>query len=165
MRIPLSFAILISMAGAASAQGSSKVLMPLQGDGTPQSTNRAGNQQALDKLQALPRPTEQGDLNTSQLASAHREQAASMQEKTNGLWQSWLVSVCEGCGSDRRPFTDRDGDEYLKRLRAKQASGTTEKPKYIYYYPAGGEQKAKPSNIAVNLSNESIDQIRRDPNR
>jgi hypothetical protein len=56
----------------------------------------------LDELRAGAEPKKQSDLNTFELASAHRERAESAQEKTNGLWQSWLVSVCEGCG-DQRP--------------------------------------------------------------
>ncbi len=56
----------------------------------------------LDELRALAPPAQQGDLNTGDLASAHRERAKSMAEKTDGLWQSWLVSVCEGCG-DQKP--------------------------------------------------------------
>ncbi|MGW8788694.1 hypothetical protein [Heyndrickxia sporothermodurans] len=56
----------------------------------------------LDELRAAAEPKKQSDLNTVELASAHRERAESAQEKTNGLWQSWLVSVCQGCG-DQRP--------------------------------------------------------------
>lgn len=58
----------------------------------------------LDELHALPKPKQQLDLDTFKLASAHREKATSIEEKTNGLWQSWLVSVCQGCGPERQPI-------------------------------------------------------------
>lgn len=56
----------------------------------------------LDELRTATEPKKQSDLDTFALASAHREQAESADERTNGLWQSWLVSVCDGCG-DQKP--------------------------------------------------------------
>lgn len=85
-----------------------------------------------------------------------------MEEKTNGLWQSWLVSICEGCGPESRPFTDWSGDAYTRRLRAQQ--GPAEKPRYTYYGAPGGGSDG-PASLVSNLSNENIDRIRRDPNR
>ena len=46
-----------------------------------------------------PVPRRADNLNTIELASAHRERARSVEEKTSGLWQSWLVSICDGCVS------------------------------------------------------------------
>ncbi len=123
-----------------------------------------GGKAALDQLGALPKPAQQGDLDTFALASAHRERAESMQQRTDGLWQSWLVSVCEGCGEARRPFSDRDGADYLKKLRAGQPEEAQGRPRFTYYYPAGG-RLPRPDNISADLSNQNIDQIRRDPNR
>ncbi|TXN01546.1 hypothetical protein FV242_18245 [Methylobacterium sp. WL64] len=56
----------------------------------------------LDELRTATEPRQQSGLDTFALASAHREQAKSAAEKTDGLWQSWVVSVCKGCG-DQKP--------------------------------------------------------------
>ena len=64
----------------------------------------------LDELRTATEPRQQSDLDTLALASAHRERAQSTDEKTDGLWQSWVVSVCKGCG-DQKPakaFTLKD---------------------------------------------------------
>lgn len=123
-----------------------------------------GGKAALDRLGSLPKPAQQSDLDTVTLASAHRERAESMQQRTDGLWQSWLVSVCEGCGEARQPFTDRDGANYLRKLRAGQPEQVPSRPRFTYHYPAGG-RVPRADNISADLSNENIDQIRRDPNR
>lgn len=123
-----------------------------------------GGKAMLDRLSALPKPAQQSDLDTVTLASAHRERAESMQQRTDGLWQSWLVSVCEGCGEARQPFTDRDGADYLRKLRAGQPEQVPGRPRFTYHYPAGG-RVPRADNISADLSNENIDQIRRDPNR
>ena len=57
----------------------------------------------LEELKTVGRPKPQTDLDTVKLASAHREQAHSLDEKTNGLFQAWLVSICQGCGVDVKP--------------------------------------------------------------
>jgi hypothetical protein len=136
-----------------------------QGMTKPPAPAVTAHSEALDRLQALPKPAAQKDLNTFDLASAHRERAASMEEKTNGLWQSWLVSVCEGCGPDGRRFTDQSGEAYVRRLRAQQDRNAADRPRYTYSYPSGGDRSARIDNVASHLTNENIDQIRRDPNR
>lgn len=123
-----------------------------------------GGKAVIDQLGALPRPAQQGDLDTFALASAHRERAETMQQRTDGLWQSWLVSVCEGCGEARRPFSDREGAEYLRKLRAAQPEQAPSRPRLTYYVPPG-DRVPRTDNISADLSNENIDQIRRDPNR
>ncbi|TXM94344.1 hypothetical protein FV223_04960 [Methylobacterium sp. WL116] len=65
----------------------------------------------LDELRTATAPTQQSDLDTVTLASAHREQAKSVEEKTNGLWQSWVVSVCKGCG-DQKPAKALEAKDY-----------------------------------------------------
>lgn len=81
-------------AGTATAESLSLRIRPSE---TPET--RAGHREAPPPA---PEPRRQSDLDTVALASAHRERAESVQEKTNGLWQSWLVSVCDGCG-DQKP--------------------------------------------------------------
>lgn len=69
----------------------------------------------LDQLHAAPRPKAQPDLDTVQLAAAHRERAASHDERTNGLWQSWVVAICKGCGVRERQHSDQDVKELVRR--------------------------------------------------
>ncbi|GJD58899.1 hypothetical protein [Methylobacterium dankookense] len=164
MRRLLSIVLLSTLPGGVLAQEDEAKETAPQGTTKLPSPTVSVHSEALDRLQALPKPAAQRDLNTFALASAHRERAASMEEKTNGLWQSWLVSVCEGCGSDGQPFTDLSGEEYAKRQRAQQDRGPATRPRYTYYYPSRGD-RMNVENIAVNLKNENIDQIRRDPNR
>ena len=57
----------------------------------------------LRALNAAPKPTPQNDLSPETIASAHRERASNEDERTSGLFQSWLVSICQGCGVIRQP--------------------------------------------------------------
>ena len=109
----------------------------------------------------------QTDLDTFQLASAHREQAESMRERTNGLWQSWLVSVCEGCGPERRPFFKRR-TQVSQKTPEKVAPGPTARqpvqkavgPKVVATRVVSSRKVA---SIYEDLSDSRIDQIRRAP--
>jgi hypothetical protein len=139
-----SLAALILLTAAAQAQDGAKAL--------------------LDQFDSLPKPAQQSDLDTFALASAHRERAESIRQRTDGLWQSWLVSICAGCGEDRRSVTDREGAEDLRTLRIGQPERGPARPRFTYYVPADG-RVPRPDNISADLSNENIDQIRRDPNR
>ncbi|MCJ2013866.1 hypothetical protein [Methylobacterium sp. J-076] len=120
----------------------------------------------LDELRARAAPPMQSDLNTVELASAHREQARSMEEKTDGLWQSWLVSVCDGCG-DRKPakalrFEDwpaHDASRPTGTLEAKAPSGTPATA------PPGKPDLPARSSLEADLSPENIGAIRRMPPR
>jgi len=165
VRTLLTLAVFTGLCGATEAQTGNKDETPVQGDGTSQKNVREVGHRVLDELRTSPKPVEQGDLNTFTLASAHRERAASMEEKTNGLWQSWLVSICQGCGSDRMPAADRDGLIYAKKVREQQGRAPTGKARYTYFYPTRMLRSGNRQMMADNLSNENIDQIRRDPNR
>lgn len=52
----------------------------------------------LDELHALPKPSQQSDLDTTRIVSVERTMAASAEERRSGLWQSWRVAVCSSCG-------------------------------------------------------------------
>ncbi|MCJ2107989.1 hypothetical protein MKK70_21935 [Methylobacterium sp. E-041] len=122
------------------------------------------------KPAAKPEPEikQQADLDTFQLASAHRERAESMREKTNGLWQSWLVSVCEGCGPERTPYFKRRSQLSEKApANAATAATTAQQPA-----PKAAAPKAVASRTATrrsvasiyeDLSDSRIDEIRRTP--
>lgn len=120
----------------------------------------------LSELRALAPPEKQTDLNTFELASAHREQARSMQEKTDGLWQSWLVSVCAGCG-DQKPVRALRYEDWPKR-NVPLATGSIEK--------SAPTKSARPTDdvkvtahhrgtLEADLSPENVDSIRRGPQR
>ena len=126
--------------------------------------DKAGNDVALSELRAAPIPKQVSNLDTLQLASAHRDRAASVDEKTNGLWQSWTTSICEGCGNTP-PYHDTVRNDFANRkgpagLKAK--AGLGEQQQTV-------RQKALPEpsqrSLDTDLSNESIDQIRRMPGR
>ena len=83
--------------------------------------DKTSNDVQLNELRTAPTPKQVNDLDTLQLASAHRDRAASVDEKTNGLWQSWTTSICEGCGNTpsyqdtvRNDFANRKGLAGLK---------------------------------------------------
>ena len=125
--------------------------------------------EARQKPEVRPEPTvkSQTDLDTLQLASAHREQAESMREKTNGLWQSWLVSICEGCGPERTPYFKRRTQLSHKSLEKVSPALTAQQAA-----PKAVESKAVASPVASrrniasiyeDLSDSCIDEIRRAP--
>jgi hypothetical protein len=119
----------------------------------------------LDELRTMAPPQQQSDLNTVELASAHRERARSMQEKTNGLWQSWLVSVCEGCG-DQKAVRSLQYEEWPDR-NAPLSTGTVkkisaEKPPQATSAPV---TRRPQGTLEANLSPDNVDSIRRMPQR
>jgi len=117
----------------------------------------------LDELRALAPPAQQSDLNTGELASAHRERAKSMEQKTDGLWQSWLVSVCDGCG-DQKPARAQRYEDWPDR--------TTPLPTNVPGAGRAGRESgtmtvaARPSGrLEADLSPANVDTIRRPPQR
>lgn len=124
---------------------------------------------AVQKPEAKPEPEirKQTDLDTFQLASAHREQAESMREKTNGLWQSWLVSICEGCGPERTPYFKRrtqlgqnSSEKAAPVVASQQAAPKAVEPKAVASHATSRRNVA---SIYEDLSDSRIDQIRRTP--
>lgn len=122
----------------------------------------------LEELQsALHRqPQQQTDLDTVALASAHRAQAQSMAEKTDGLWQSWLVSVCDGCG-DQKPARALKLEDWPNR-NALATTGSidhraaAEKPRQV---EAKRVEVRHYGSLEADLSPENVDSIRRMPQR
>lgn len=92
-----------------------------------------------------PVPRQADDLDTVKLASAQRERARSVDERTTGLWQSWLVSICEGCSN--LPPAEQHVQAVARRDAALRAT-----------QPRPDRQRA-----ATDLSNEALNQIRSMP--
>jgi hypothetical protein len=118
----------------------------------------------LDELHTPSEPKKQADLDTVALASAHRERAESQQERTNGLWQSWLVSVCDGCG-DQKPAKALKLEDWPKRDFSMTTGSVDQK------VPAAKVNRAEAKRVDVrhhgsleaDLSPENVDSIRRMP--
>lgn len=120
----------------------------------------------LDELEATGKTKQQDDLDTLRLASAHREQAKSIDEKTNGLFQSWVVSICQGCGVDVKPparelkakdFPLRDVPMTTGGIDPGKTAGA---PKQA----AAPEPRKQPrTSVAADLSPENVDAIRQMP--
>lgn len=116
----------------------------------------------LDELRAGAELKKQSDLNTFELASAHRERAQSAQEKTNGLWQSWLVSVCEGC-ADQRPAKAYRLEDWPSR-GAPLTTGSVDKktdPDKVRHSTVKRAQVRQHGAFEADLSPEHVDSIRR----
>lgn len=122
------------------------------------------NDAKLNELRAGPEPKKQGDLDTLQLASAHRERAVSVEERTNGLWQSWLTSVCEGCGDTPSYRKTVDDDFANRRSLASRGSESLAGRE-----PSKRLPRNKPESFGrplyADLSPEIVGQIRRMPKR
>jgi hypothetical protein len=119
----------------------------------------------LKELEASTTPRQQTDLDTYKIASAHRERADSMREKTNGLWQSWLVSICEGCGPERQPYFRRGPTQFSGKAAPKPAVGQNKSssvPKTAAIQP---QKRSSVITVASDLSDSNIDQIRRAPSQ
>lgn len=120
----------------------------------------------LDELRAAAEPKKQLDLDTFELASAHRERAESAQEKTNGLWQSWLVSVCVGCG-DQGPAKAYRHEDWPNR-NAPLTTGSVgikvlpERLRRVEMRQSGARHRGA---FEADLSPEHVDSIRRMPRR
>ena len=125
--------------------------------------------EADQKPAAKPEPEikQQADLDTFQLASAHRERAESMREKTNGLWQSWLVSVCEGCGPERTPYFKKRSQLSQKvpaqTAPAATAQQSTPKPAETKTVTSRVVSRRNVASIYEDLSDSRIEEIRRTP--
>lgn len=116
-----------------------------------------------DMRPAVGEPRQQSDLDTVALASAHRERAESIQEKTTGLWQSWLVSVCDGCG-DQKPAKALKLEDWPYRPAPVTTGSILHKA-----LPVAARPDAKPpgprrrGTLEADLSPENVDSIRRMP--
>lgn len=81
--------------------------------GLPAMAQEGPRKAILDELNAAPKPRGQNDLDTRQLASAHRERAPTLEERTNGLWQSWVVAICQGCGVQEQLHSKKDVEDLM----------------------------------------------------
>ncbi|SDN03395.1 hypothetical protein SAMN05216360_105147 [Methylobacterium phyllostachyos] len=116
-----------------------------------------------DARSTVGEPRQQPDLDTVALASAHRERAESVDEKTTGLWQSWVVSVCDGCG-DQKPAKALKLEDWPYRTSPVTTGSVLHKA-----LPVAARADAKPSaphphgTLEADLSPENVDSIRRMP--
>ncbi len=116
----------------------------------------------LNELRSAPAPKHAKDLDTLQLASAQRERVASVEEKTNGLWQSWLVSVCEGCG-DTPSYRKTVGDDFANR-KARFLSSLKSNAVRARVDASRAQSPTKSGrSLYADLSSENISRIRRMP--
>ena len=128
---------------------------------TPASPSERGNVQ-LDELRTATEPKKQSDLNTIALASAHRERAASVQEKTDGLWQSWVVSICDGCG-DQKPARLSRYEEWPRREVSLTTGSVDRKApsEKVRQTEVKRAESRHHSSLEADLSPEKVDAIRR----
>lgn len=106
----------------------------------------------------------QPDLDTFVLASAHRERAESMQEKTNGLWQSWVVSVCDGCG-DQKPAKALKVEDWPNRNIPLTTGSLDQKapPPKVNHGETKRVEVRHHGSLEADLSPGNVDSIRRMP--
>lgn len=106
----------------------------------------------------------QSDLDTFVLASAHRERAESMQEKTNGLWQSWVVSVCDGCG-DQKPAKALKVEDWPNRNLPLTTGSVDQKapPTKVNHTETKRVEVRHHGSLEADLSPDNVDSIRRMP--
>lgn len=118
----------------------------------------------LDELRTAAEPQKQSDLDTVALASAHREQAKSVEEKTNGLWQSWLVSVCDGCG-DQKPAKALKLEDWPNRNVPMTTGSVDQKAPSTkaHHSEAKRAEVHHHGSLEADLSPENVDLIRRMP--
>jgi hypothetical protein len=118
----------------------------------------------LDELRTATEPKKQSDLDTVALASAHREQAKSAEEKTNGLWQSWVVSVCDGCG-DQKPAKALKVEDWPNRNLPLTTGSVDQKtpPLKANHAETNRGEVRHHGNMEADLSPENVDSIRRMP--
>ena len=121
----------------------------------------------LNELEALGKPKQQDDLDTYKLASAHREQAKTVDEKTNGLFQSWVVSICQGCGADLKPVREMKAKEFPDRNvpMTTGAIDTNRKPQVTKLAAVPESRKHLHTSAAADLSPEGLEAIRSMPRR
>jgi hypothetical protein len=132
---------------------------------TPTSLGLLKTDVKLDELRALSEPKKQDDLDTVALASAHREHAESMQEKTNGLWRSWLVSVCDGCGDQKVARPMRMEDWPTTRSTASKTGSGNHSASLGRVRSVEAKRPAvhRQATLEADLSPENVDSIRRMP--
>ncbi len=118
----------------------------------------------LDELRMTAEPQRQTDLDTVALASAPREQAKSMEEKTTGLWRSWLTSVCDGCG-DQKPAKALKPEDWPMRDKLATTGSVDHKSAQDKVQPDAIKRVRFRSrdSLAADLSPENIGTIRRMP--
>ena len=121
----------------------------------------------LDEVEATGKLKQQDDLDTFKLASAHREQAKSVDEKTNGLFQSWVVSICQGCGADLKPARELKAKDFPDRNvpMTTGAINTDKKPEVAKQSAAPEPRKHLHTSAAADLSPEGLEAIRSMPRR
>ena len=118
----------------------------------------------LDELQTAAKPKQQSDLDTVALASAHREQAKSIEEKTNGLWQSWLGSVCDGCGNQKQARALKLEDWPLRNVPLTTGSVDQTAPvAKVNHAEAKRVDVRHHGSLEADLSPENVGSIRRMP--
>lgn len=107
----------------------------------------------------------QADLDTVKLAAAHRERAKSTDERTNGLWQSWLVSICKGC--DNLPPAKQHVEEQARRDAATSLRTTERQRPPEETKPVAGKEggRSEARTLESNLSDQAVDRIRATPGR
>ena len=119
----------------------------------------------LDELRTAVEPKPQSDLDTVALASAHREQAVSEREKTNGLWQSWLVAICDGCG-DQKPARSLKLEDWPNREGPATTGSLSHRAAHETAHHDTKRIAAPPhSSLEADLSPKNLDSIRRMPRR
>ncbi|WP_162560867.1 hypothetical protein [Methylobacterium durans] len=128
-------------------------------------TNPSPNREDLQRSVPSGQPTkQQTDLDTMQLASAHRERSETVQERTNGLWQSWLVSVCEGCGPKMKPYSETIRNDQERNVPTFTVGETSfDAARLASYRSLPSSEYSR--RIYTDLTTENIDQIRRSPSR
>jgi hypothetical protein len=136
---------------------------PVPNAPTPTSSPERRDMQ-LDELRTATEPKKQSDLDTVALASAHREQAKSAEEKTNGLWQSWLVSVCDGCG-DQKPAKALRVQDWPNRDVPMTTGSVDQKAPSVkaHHSEAKRAEVRHHGSLEADLSPENVDAIRRMP--
>lgn len=116
----------------------------------------------LNELRSAPRPKPATDIDTLRLASAQRERATSVEERTNGLWQSWLVSICEGCG-DTASYRKTVGDDFIKRKGLYLARSEGRALRRQALLASTRTPRGTGRSLYADLSPRNIGQIRRMP--
>ena len=153
MRIAITALAYVCFGGIALAQPADSVL-----------PDKTKNDVQLNELRTAPIPKQVDDLDTLQLASAHRDRAASVDEKTNGLWQSWTTSICEGCGNTP-PYQDTVRNDFATRKGLVGLKVEADPRKQQLAAPQKVQPEPPKRSFYTDLSNENIDQIRRMPGR
>lgn len=116
----------------------------------------------LDELRTASETKTQPDLDTVALASAHREQAKSADERTTGLWQSWVVSVCAGCG-DQKPAKVLKLEDWPNRSTPLTTGSVDHKPPVATAHPVAAKQAEvqRHGSLEADLSPDNLNTIRR----